>query len=118
MPGKLPGHSKKYNFKRKAMLLYNETVNVEEAIHEEWLGWMKEVHIPDIMGTGLFTGFKVLNLLNEHPNGGVTYCIQYYMKTMEDYDAYSAKHAPRLEAIHADRYEGKFVTFRTLLLEV
>ncbi len=100
------------------MVLYNETVNVEENVHQEWLDWMKEVHIPDIMSTGLFTGHKVLTLLNEHPNGGITYCIQYFMATMEDYDTFAEKHAPRLEAVHADRYEGKFVTFRTLLLEV
>jgi hypothetical protein len=100
------------------MILYNETVNIEEGVHEEWLGWMQDVHIPGVLDTGLFTGHKVLTLLNEHPNGGITYCIQYFMKTMDDYEEYAEKHAPRLEAIHSDRYEGKFVVFRTLLQEV
>ena len=36
------------------MILYNITVSIDYNVHQEWLIWMKEVHIPDVMSTGLF----------------------------------------------------------------
>ena len=41
-------------FLLKKMILYNVTVNIENAVADEWLQWMKEVHVPDVMRTGIF----------------------------------------------------------------
>jgi len=30
------------------MILYNVTVSIDPEIAEEWLTWMREVHIPDV----------------------------------------------------------------------
>ena len=35
-------------------VIYNVTVSVDEDAHHEWLEWMQEVHIPDVMKTGSF----------------------------------------------------------------
>ena len=39
------------------MIVYNETLIVEEAIYDEWLNYMKETHIPGIMATGYFNSY-------------------------------------------------------------
>ena len=36
------------------MIIYNVTVNVDEDVLSQWLRWMSENHIPDVMKTGLF----------------------------------------------------------------
>ena len=36
------------------MIIYNVTCNVENEILQEWLQWMLEIHIPDVMQTGFF----------------------------------------------------------------
>ena len=41
------------------MVLYNVTINIDYAVHDEWLDWMKNVHIPDVMNTGLFIDCKL-----------------------------------------------------------
>ena len=50
------------------MILYNVTVNVEDGIHHDWLTWMKETHIPDVMNTGMFIENKMLKLLSQLPD--------------------------------------------------
>ena len=45
------------------MILYNVTLKVDPQIHEEWKQWMCEVHIPDVMSTGLFKEYKMCKLL-------------------------------------------------------
>ena len=51
------------------MIIYNVTVNIDESIHEEWLLWMKNVHIPDVMETGHFLENKICKILAESEGG-------------------------------------------------
>ncbi len=96
------------------MILYNVTVIIENDVHDDWLRWMKEQHIPDVMATGLFIENKIARILAEE-EGGTSYSIQYLLRSMEDYETYEQQHAPRLQAEHSERYNGKFGAFRTLL---
>lgn len=99
------------------MILYNVTVNVDPEIHDEWLGWMKNVHIPDVMNTGLFVDNKIFKIQTVEDEGN-TYSIQYFCKTMNDYKKYQNEHAPRLQKEHSDKYKDKFTAFRTILEQV
>lgn len=96
------------------MILYNVTVSIDPDVHDEWLRWMKEVHIPDVMATGLFIENKIARILAEE-EGGKAYSIQYLLHSMDDYETYQKEHAPKLQAEHSQRYDGKFGAFRTLL---
>lgn len=97
------------------MIVYNVTVNIDESVHEEWLQWMKTVHMPDVMRTGYFTDCRILRVLVEEEMGGKTYSIQYTCPGMEQFNKYEELFAPALRAEHTQRYDGKFVAFRTLL---
>lgn len=96
------------------MIIYNVTISVDEDIHDEWLEWMRTVHIPDVMETGLFVGHRILKVLSD-VDTGVTYSIQYDCHSMKELEEYHAAHAPRLQKDTQDRYGDKFVAFRTLL---
>ena len=97
------------------MMVYNVTVKVEPSIHEEWLRWMKEVHIPEVMGTGLFTGNRFMRLLDQDETDGMTYAIQYTCPGMEAYETYRERHAPALQEASRRRFGDRFVAFRTIL---
>ena len=95
------------------MIIYNVTVSlVDQSIHQDWLKWMKEIHIPEVMDTGYFLDNKICRLLVEDE---ITYAIQYTCKDMETLNAYQEKYAPQLQEEHNKRYRGKFGAFRTLL---
>lgn len=97
------------------MILYNVTVKVEHSIHKDWAQWMKAVHIPDVLGTGLFTGHKLCRLLGVDEADGITYAVQYFCPNMEAFQLYQQQHAPRLQKEYAERYQDKYVAFRTLM---
>jgi hypothetical protein len=96
------------------MILYNVTINIDISVHKEWLLWMKEIHIPEVLSTGLFTENKICKIHAEE-EGGTSYSIQYLAKNMEDYQLYQKKYAPALQQKHIEKYNGKFGAFRTLL---
>ena len=96
------------------MILYNVTVNIDEDVRDEWLTWMKEVHIPDLLATGMFVSCKLARILAEEV-GGNAYSVQYFAPSMEKVEQYMREFAPRLQAEHDKKFNGKYVAFRTLL---
>lgn len=95
------------------MFIYNVTVTLEDSIHDEWLKWMKETHVPDVMRTGLFVENKICKILSEELE--TTYAIQYTFHNMDDMNRYQQEHAPRLQKEHAEKFKDKFAAFRTIL---
>lgn len=95
------------------MILYHVTINLEDDIQEDWLGWMQSTHIPEVMATGQFLDFRLAYMMFSEVEGH-TYSIQYLLKDMEALEDYMEKFAPQLQADHQHRYEGKFVAYRTV----
>ncbi len=96
-------------------IIYNVTIKIESSIHEEWLAWMKEVHIPDVMKTGYFSSWKLTRIIEDPDEHGVGYAIQYQTSKIEDLIAYQKMDAHRLQKAHAERYGQQYVAFRTVL---
>ncbi len=97
------------------MIIYNVTVNINEEVSEEWVAWMRDVHIPDVMATGLFLENRFAKVLLVQDEGGITYSTQYLCKNMSDLQKYHGSHAPRLQADVKEKFDGKYVAFRTVL---
>jgi hypothetical protein len=96
------------------MIIYNETIIVDEGIHKQWLSWMQAEYIPQVMKTGYFHSYKILNVLDS-PNEGVTYCVQYLTDKREKYDQFNLHHFLGLQATHQQKFENQFVLFNTIM---
>ncbi len=96
------------------MYIYNVTINIEETIHDEWLDWMKNEHIPDMLSIGKFSKALMTKVLVEEEMGGITYSVQYTTDSKETLQKYYAEDADRLRN-ETNRFAGKFVAFRTEL---
>ncbi len=96
------------------MIIYNVTVNVDGAVHEMWLAWMRNTHLPDMMATGHFLDARICRVLSEGDTG-VTYAVQYTCRNMAEYERYIADHSERMRAESEKYYGVKAVAFRTLL---
>ncbi|MCM4152612.1 DUF4286 domain-containing protein [Arenibacter sp. N53] len=97
------------------MYIYNVTMNIEESIQTEWLSWMKEVHIPEMLDTGKFSKALMTKVLVEEEMGGITYSIQYTTDSKETLQKYYDEDAERLRKKAMELFSGKFVAFRTEL---
>lgn len=97
------------------MILYNVTVNIENASHDEWLKWMLNIHIPEVMQTAMFVENKVFKLHGDEDSGGITYSIQYFAESMSEVNQYLENFAPALRASADAQFGGKFVAFRSFL---
>jgi len=96
------------------MFLYNVTLILDDAAAEEWLQWMQEIHIPEVLATGMFVSNRLLKVVDS-PNEGVTYCVQYIAETLENYNEYQKTYAPVLQEKLNEKFKNRFVAYRTLM---
>jgi hypothetical protein len=96
------------------MYIFNETVNIDDATHNEWITWI-ESHIAAILNTGRFTSAKFSEVLVNEEMGGKTYSIQYAAKTRADLENYYQFDAPKLQSESLKKFADKMLTFRTEL---
>jgi gamma-glutamylcyclotransferase (GGCT)/AIG2-like uncharacterized protein YtfP len=97
------------------MIIYNVTINIDESVHDQWLTWMQETHIPEVMETGKFINAKMVKVLVEEEMGGLTYSIQYTAENRETLNKYYTEDADRMRKEVVKHFGDKFVAFRTEL---
>jgi hypothetical protein len=96
------------------MILFNETVKVSRAIEQEWLAWLREEHLPEVMATGKFTHYRLCRLLLDEADG-VTYAIQLFCPDFSTFRRFEEENAPALRNKAAQRFGEEMVSFRTLM---
>ncbi|MEM7187020.1 MAG: DUF4286 family protein [Bacteroidota bacterium] len=96
------------------MYIYNVTINIDESVHDAWLAWMQDEHIPAMLATGKFTNALMTRVQVEEEMGGITYSVQYRTDSKATLERYYAEDAGTLRA-QSKPFEGKFVAFRTEL---
>src|SRR6478672_8288706 len=97
------------------MIVYNVTVKTEHSIAADWLEWIKEEHIPEIIGTGCFSHAHVLQLLEVDDTEGPTYAVQYFADSKALYNRYIEKYADKMRAKAMEKWGNKFIAFRTVM---
>lgn len=97
------------------MYIYNVTTKVSHGIHTAWVNWMREEHIPAVMQSGCFTGFKFVRLLEIEEEEGPTFAVQFSATAKADYDRYINEFAPALRQDTFNRWGNQLIAFRSLM---
>lgn len=97
------------------MIIYNVTINIDESVEKQWLQWMHEKHIKDVLDTGKFHSARLIKVLVEEQMGGSTYSVQFMTDSKEKLQQYYAQDAPALRAESAGLFGEKMLAFRTEL---
>ena len=97
------------------MIVYNNTIKIDPFIVEAWLQWLLQEHIPEIMALGLFTEYKMFRLLEQDDAEGMTFVIQYFAPSLENYDQFTEEFAPALQRRSFDKWGDRFIAFRTVM---
>ena len=97
------------------MILYNITINIHESVHDQWMQWMQEKHINDVLATGKFSSARMVKVLIEEEMGGTTYSLQFTTVNKETLQRYYDEDAPRLREEGLRLFGDKMLAFRTEL---
>ncbi len=96
-------------------IIYNVTIKLAEAIHKDWLQWLKEEHVPEVIKTGCFTHAAILRLMEVDETDGPTYAIQYFAESKGLYNNYIEIYAPLMRQKSFDKWGNQFIAFRSVM---
>ena len=97
------------------MIIYSVTISVEETIEQEWVLWMREEHIPEVLATGKFLNCRFSKLVSHKEHGSCNYSAQYTAESFEDLEDYKTNFAPALQQKSMAKYADKILAFRSEL---
>ena len=97
------------------MFIYNITLKIDWSIEKDWLTWMKEEHMPEVLATGCFEKSQLLRLIEVDETDGPTFAAQYTAASREAYDRFISNYAPLLRQKSFDKWGNRFVAFRSVM---
>ena len=97
------------------MFIYNVTSKINWSIHETWVEWMSNEHIPAIMETHCFTHFQLLKLQEQDDSEGPTYIAQYFAESKARYNRYIELFAAKFGREALTKWGNNFIAFPSLL---
>ncbi len=95
------------------MLKYTIEIEIAREVEKEWIEWMLNTHIPDVMKTGCFDDSEISKKL-ESENDKITYYIIYTCPSQDEFQYYLKEHAPELQEEHKAKFLGNYSSRRFL----
>lgn len=97
------------------MIIYSVTIAIVEEIEKKWVEWMREVHIPEVMETAIFTSCRFSKLTSHQEEGYISYSAQYTCESKQKLEQYQAEFAKELQQKTLEEFADKAHAFRTEL---
>lgn len=97
------------------MIIYNVTINIDKSVHTQWVAWMKQKHIQEVLNTGKFISARWVKVAVDHATEGETYAVQYLALNRKMLERYYQEDAPRLRQEGIQLFGDKMLAFRTEL---
>jgi hypothetical protein len=97
------------------LYIYNVTTQVKEYIKVEWLEWMRDDFIPEMIATELFSHYRIVKILDIDESDGPTYAIQYFTDNRAKYDQFVQIYSDKLSQKAIEKWKDKIFSFRSFM---
>jgi len=97
------------------MIIYNITTKVHHSIAAEWLQWVINIHVKDVMESECFSEYKIVKLLEVDEIEGPTFAVQFFAESKGLYNRYIEKFAGEMRKRSFDKWGDKFISIRTVM---
>lgn len=97
------------------MIIYNVTISIDQVVEIQWLDWMKNKHVQEVLDTGCFVSARLSRLTSHAQPNSTSYAIQYLCESEELLKEYYKKYAPKLREEGIQKFGNKMQGFRTEL---
>lgn len=96
-------------------LLYNTTYHVDFTILDEWLQWMVEEFIPHVLTSDGFENHKLLKIMSDENQSGVSFALQITVQSLNKYIEYQEGLKKELTFMLRSKWGESCLSFATLM---
>lgn len=96
------------------MVLYNVVIEVNAEIEADFMEWFRKKHIPLIISTGCFIGFKLSKQIVPKLDGKFTAVCRFFCRNQQDFDDYVNRYSKAMRSDFPARFINKYSIVRTV----
>lgn len=100
------------------MLIFNTTLHIEDAIHDEYISFLKTFYVPQALESGLLSQPSLAKIERQHEESGVSYALQFKTEDIDTLNTWAEETGESLSLEMNKRFGAKVGGFVTLLEEV
>jgi hypothetical protein len=97
------------------MLIVNTTYQVSEDCLTDWLFWVKNEYIPEVIKTELLVKPRLSKLMVEAEPGNVSYALQFEVDTLDVLENWFERYGTEMQTVMGNRFRDKVMGFTTLM---
>jgi predicted ATP-dependent Lon-type protease len=97
------------------MIIYNITTKVNNSIAADWMQWLKNIHVKEVMESDCFTEYKIVKLLEIDETDGPTFAVQFFAESKGLYNRYIEKFAGEMRKRSFEKWGDQFISIRTIM---
>ena len=99
------------------MNIFNITYLVSDKVHEEWLEWIREEHIPFMLSSDYFTQPQVARVITSAKEEGTSFSVQFHVQDMHTLKLWNKEYSLLFKENCSQKF-GEDVLFFTTVLEL
>lgn len=99
------------------MLIFNATYLVSDKVHDTWLNWIREQHIPFMLDSNYFTHPQVARVITSDKQEGTSFSVQFRISDMRTLKEWNQKYSVIFQENCSQQF-GTEVIFFTTVLEI
>lgn len=97
------------------MLIFNTTFVVSDKMHDKWMKWVREQHLPFMLESGILSKPQIAKIMGVEEQDGTSYSVQFHVKDMNDLEKWHVLYAQKFELQFSQKFGSEVLFFATVL---
>jgi L-rhamnose isomerase len=97
------------------MLIFNTTYLVSDDVHESWLEWVREQHIPFMLDSTYFSHPQVARVITSAKQDGTSFSVQFHIQDMHTLKLWNKEYNSLFQENCSKQFGTEVIFFTTVL---
>ena len=97
------------------MFIFNTTYLVSDKVHDTWLKWVREQHIPFMLESSYFSRPQVARVITSDKQEGTSFSVQFHVQDMQTLKLWNQKYSLLFQEKCSQEFGTEVIFFTTVL---
>ena len=97
------------------MLIFNTTYLVSDKVHNAWLNWVHEQHIPFMLDSSYFSKPQVARVITGDKQEGTSFSVQFQVRDMPTLKLWNQEYSAAFQENCSQQFGTEVIFFTTVL---
>ena len=97
------------------MFIFNTTYLVSDKVHESWLEWVREQHIPFMLHSTYFSHPQVARVITSDKQDGTSFSVQFHVQDLHTLKQWNKEYSSLFQQNCSLQFGAEVIFFTTVL---